>query len=313
MALLQLPNLQTEGAITLVVGWRSSSKTQLRRVNLGSDVEVALRDVARAVLDDVLTREVEPWTAEADSAPEVVHTLGVDEVGPSPILSRDVAVHGTLLAALASASSLPQLKPNQIPAAELAFYALVIGDDPKDRTIWARRTNPRRGLRRRIFGTLGNDVLERVEAPIFGFEDDLDLVAADGVLAVLSQRAFRALFRDNEDLLAQVPAWIADVAQYLPISADAQKVLEDKCGRDSRLRRRLETVMSRKHLQSVPSPKLRTELRKHGLDPSRVFNAAGELDFKEGDLPTLLNVLNEDLFSGGLTGTAFRSDKKAQA
>lgn len=84
MAVLQLPNLQTEGAITLVVGWRSSSKTQLRRVNLGSDVEVALRDVARAVLDDVLTREVESWTAEADSAPEVVHTLGVDEVGPSP-------------------------------------------------------------------------------------------------------------------------------------------------------------------------------------------------------------------------------------
>lgn len=56
---------------------------------------------------------------------------------------------------------------------------------------------------------------------------------------------------------------------------------------------------------------LRAAMEVHGLDPERLINSDGELDVGESDIQPLLYFLNEDLFFGSLTETAFRADRKA--
>jgi Domain of unknown function (DUF4868) len=306
-----LPALLTEGDMTLAVGWRSGPKTKLRRVNMTQGVEVELRIVATAVAADLETREVGQWSPEVVSSPEVVHVLPIGDVGTGPALAKDVESFGTLLQALAQASDLPKLTAALLPAAELQFYALVIGDDPASRTVWIRLTNVRRGLKpdRKLFTTLG-DTLSKVEDPIFGFEDDLDLVSAGGTLAVLSQGAFKKLFRDNDALAAQIPGWISAITDHLPIVPAAEVILAEKCIKDSRARGKLEAISFRGHLPSVPPATIRKAMRDYGLDVTRFFNQQNKLDFKAEDVSDLLKVLNEDLFKGLLTDTKFRADRK---
>ena len=47
------------------------------------------------------------------------------------------------------------------------------------------------------------------------------------------------------------------------------------------------------------------------MDPSRFLDAAGNLVVAADDVPQILYLLNEDLFTGSLTKTGFRADKKA--
>lgn len=311
MTSLTLPTLLTDDTMTLVVSWRIGTKVHLRRVDKMQDVEDELRMVVKAVYADVKDRTVEAWTPEADLSPEVVLSLPVADVGAAPVLAREIDSYGTLLKALGAASQLPKLAADKLPAAELNFYALVVGEVQQPRTVWIRRTNPRRSLRRGRFFTTLQDVLVKVEAPLFGFEDDLDLIAADGQLLVLQQSAFRAIFRENQDLKDQVPDWVTDVTQHLPMDETSKALLAERCLKDSRLRRRLESIKARGHLQDVKPAALKAVMRKQGLDPKKYFNAQGELHFSDETLPDVLKVLNEDLFVGELSKTMFRADKKA--
>lgn len=306
-----LPTLLTEGDMTLAVGWRSGPKTKVKRVNMSQGVEAELRIVATAVAADVESREVARWSPEIVSSPEVVHVVPVAEVGSGPVLAKDVEGFGTLLQALAQAGDLPKLTASELPAAELQFYALVIGDEAASRTVWIRLTNVRRGLKpdRKIFTTL-DDTLTKVLDPIFGFDDDLDLVAAGGQLAVLSQGSFKKLFRDNEQLAAQIPAWIAHITDHLPIVPAAEAILAEKSKKDSRVRNKLEAINFRGHLPNVPPATIRKAMRDYGLDAKRFFNQQNKLDFKEEDVSDLLKVLNEDLFKGLLTDAKFWASAK---
>lgn len=308
---LTLPTWLTQGDMTLVVGWRSGPKTKIKRVNVSQGVEVDLRIVATAVAADLETREVARWSPEVVSSPEVVHVMPTADVGAGPVLAKEVEAFGTLLEALAQGGDLPKLTARELPAAELQFYALVIGDDSASRTVWIRLTNVRRGLKpdRKIFTTLG-DTLTKVLDPIFGFDDDFDMVAADGQLAVLSLGSFKKLFRDNSALAAQIPGWISAITDHLPIAPAAEAILADKCSRDSRARGKLEAINFRGHLPTVPPATIRKKMRDYGLDVRRFFNQQNQLDFKNEDVNDLLKVLNEDLFKGLLTDTKFRADRK---
>lgn len=305
------PTPDTTGDMTLVIGWRSGTKTKLRRVNMDQSVAADMRAVAVAVAEDIAGRENEAWSPEAASAPEVLLTLATGEVGPTPTLARDIEELSPLLNALRLASALDPMTAENLPAAELQFYALVIGDNVGDRTVWIRLTNARRGLRRGRSFTKLADTLTKVEDPIFGFEDDLDMVAKGGVLGILNQGAFKKLFRDNSDLADQVPSWIASWTEHLAITEDAEQVLVARCRADSRLRMKLESISFRGHLPSVPPARIRTKMHEFGMDASRFFNEHGDLDFLAEDVPDLLKVLNEDIFKGALTDTLFRADRKA--
>ncbi|QNN52314.1 hypothetical protein [Nocardioides mesophilus] len=268
------------------------------------------REVIADTLDDMSQRENEPWTPEADQSSETFLTLHQDLLGSAPVLASDLT-QPTFAEALLTAEGLPVLTPQSIPAANLELYALTIGNTPGSRAAFVRRANPRRGLRAGRLLTSLSDTLTRIDEPVFGFDLNIDLIFVGERVHVLSQSTFRALFRDQEALTAQVPAWTGDLAGHLPISQAGLDRLAAKALRDRRIASRLETIVNRGHLDGITSDRIRETMTQVGLDPDVLLTDAGELEFADEHIPTVLQFLNEDLFYGAITNVGFRADKKA--
>ncbi len=298
-------------SVTLTVGWRSGSKIRLGRVPLTEAVADAFREGVAAVSTNLGEREPEEWTPDADLSPETYLVAERSALGASPLLADLPFEAESLFDALMGAADLEVLHPGELPAADLAFYAVTVGDEPDDLTVFLRRSNPRRGLRRGKWFTSYGDALAKIEEPIFSFDDDTDLIFQGDAVFVLSQTAFAMLFRSNAELSAQVPRWVDDLKAHVPMSKKGVKRLQDRVLRDSRLKRRLEAIVTRGHLQDVSAEKLRAEMEALDLDPDALLDSKGRLTMADEDIPEVLQFLNEDLFYGALTNAGFRADKKA--
>ncbi len=305
----KLSEIDTEASLTLAVGWTVGKNTKIRQMVLGSSVENAFRDVVREALENLGEREPADWTPDADLSPETFLVIPKDDVGESPSLTTD---HDgkTFLDTLADAETLEAIHPKHLPTGDLNFYAIIVGDIGR-RAAFIRRSNPRRGLRRgRIYSVL-SDTLQRVDDPIFAFDGWVDLVAVDDSLCILSQTVFSSFFRDQETLAKKIPEWIQTLSQSVAIQEESQERLEARVQRDSRLKARLEAIVRRDHLVDVSSETLRRAMEENELDPNRLLDDQGQLVLEEDDIPQILYLLNEDLFTGSLTNSGFRADKKA--
>jgi hypothetical protein len=297
-------------SLTLSVGWRSGQKIKLGQLTVGGDVELALREIINGALYAIDEREAEAWAPDADLSPETYLFMSQTELGTAPILASE---HGemTLVEALGSAESLPSLNPNDLPAADMQFYAITIGDTPGHRATFLRRLNPRRGLRGGKLLTSYHDVLTRIEDPVFAFDEYVDLIFAGELVLILSQSSFVSIFRAQQTLMAQVPRWTTELAGHVAITTEGQERLSAKAIRDSRMRTRLEAIVKRGHLSDVPVATIRIKMDELGLDQARLLDSSGNFEMEDVDIPVVLQFLNEDLFPGALTGVGFRADKKA--
>jgi hypothetical protein len=307
---INFSEIDRNGSLTLVVGWKSGQNMKLRQLTIGSAVEVAFRAVIASTLADLAGREAAAWSPEADLSPETYLVISKSDLGPSPTLAAEHN-NQTLADALLAAENLESLLPAHIPASDLAFYALVVGSVPGHRSAFLRRNNPRRGLKHGRIYTFLSDSLERIQEPIFAFDQFIDLVFFGDQVCILSQAVFAAIFRDQDTLAAQVPAWATDLQQHVPITDDGRDRLTQRALRDSRLRARLESIVRRAHLPTVSQDTIRQAMLDTGMDPEMYIDADGRLTFADTDIPQILYFLNEDLFTGSLTKTGFRADKKA--
>lgn len=308
--IVDLSQIDLQSDLTPVVGWRSGSRLKMRQITAGSSVTEAFRGIIGDAVEDLSTREGAAWTPDADLTPETYLVIPVADLGPAPVLASE---HGpqTFAESLLSAETLEHLNPTGIPAADLVFYAYVLGDTPGQRTAFLRRSNPRRGLKRGRLFTYLSDSLERIEAPIFAFDGYVDLVFTSEHVLILSQTAFAALFRGQDALASQVPAWANDLHGHTPMTEEGLARLTAKAQRDTRVRARLEAITRRGHLATVSTETLRQAMTAAGMDPDELLDSNGQLVLEEESIPQVLHLLNEDLFSGALTATGFRADKKA--
>ncbi|MFS0701270.1 hypothetical protein AB6N24_14970 [Cellulomonas sp. 179-A 4D5 NHS] len=308
--LAALATFDSQQAVSLVVGWRTSSgRYNIRRLRLSQEVANDLRELTSDAAAQIIDREPESWAPDADLVRETVLGMPLTDIDPTPDLTAE---HNgrTFFEELRGGADVPKLEADKIPAATLSFYSIAVGDTVGNRTVFLRRSNPQRSLKggRRL--TVYREQLVRVEEPLFGFDSIVDLVIHDDHMWVLSQTAFANLFREDKALTGQVPIWVGDVSASVPMTAGGAARLQAKALRDSRASRRLEAIARRGHLTSVTSQQLRDAMIEHDLDPDTLLDANGDLILDEADIPTILQFLNEDLFVGTLSSTAFRADKK---
>lgn len=295
-----LAKVDTSGAVTLVVGWRRGTTITGGRVKLGREVASALRDVGSANLANLAAREAKAYTAETSLEREeylLVPQSALDSAHP-------------VFALIAGAAQLEALDAARLPERPLVFYAFVIGNDPSTRTGFVRKTNPIQGVGRGRFLTMLEDALVRLQTPVFSFDDRVDLLVLPEGLIVANLSAFELLFRGEDVLVERLPEFVAEIARHLPLSDDAAEELEYRARSDSRLRRRLLNLHERGHLASVTVADIRHEAKAQGLDPTGLIKN-GKLVVDEIDAGTLLKLLNEDLFTGGLSGARFAAERKS--
>ncbi|MDP9232193.1 MAG: hypothetical protein M3O73_05420 [Actinomycetota bacterium] len=111
-------------------------------------------------------------------------------------------------------------------------------------------------------------------------------------------------------MLEAIPQWVGAIADHLPLAGEGAAVLEEKAMKSSRLRRRLRSIYERGHFADVDIERVRAHVRELGLEEAD-FIAGNELVVDEADPMTLLDLLNEDLFTGGMSELGFRRDRKS--
>jgi len=296
-----LPDWSTidTSSLTLLIGWETSQHhVQVRRMPTSKAVAQDLLQPVRVTHDQLRLGAATGYNPDLELEDGQFALVHREQLDPAASL-----LIGLEALAPAEAVQDDMTRP-------MLFYALAVGPANR-RLVFVRRANPRANLARKYF-TLFGDELSRVSSPLLSFDlDIIDLVLIVGRgLAVLNLKTYERLFRDSPELIARTPAKVAELAAIVPLTPAAQLALTEAARRNSRIRSRLLAILSRGHLASIGTSKMRTEMRKHGLDPQHYFRG-GKLEFTQDESMAIMQLLNEDLTFGGLSGTEFVINRKS--
>lgn len=213
--------------------------------------------------------------------------------------------------AIVNLDAMNQIGSSQLREQSLTFYAVVVGDEPATRTAYVRKTNPMR-VAKSGWGLFEfGDTLTTIANPVFVVEDRFDLILRPDSIDILSPNVFESLFYELTGVDARVRTWVRNVSRRLPMAPQTIELLTTACRSKPRLRRRLHAIQERGHLAKVTIQQFRREVLRLGFHPLR-FIRNGQIAADETDYGVLLQILNEDLFRGGLTDEEFAADRKTR-
>lgn len=344
-------SVKQEELMTLVLARRLSNKTlQGYKVEFAKDATDELRKVIRttvSLLAALTPRQYEPslaikqgeYLAVPDeliqrAAPPLAHSAsaktgdaqddGAEDADTSPEGSGSepsaAASQGTthietdpeVRKLLREASGQPPLSAQALSGKTFLFYAVVIGNDPERRVAFVRKHGPTTSLGRGHLLFAHGDRLTRVSQPLLALDTRFDLVVTPDGIAAINQGVFDALFRDAETLVARYPHWATAFSSLGLNDADTAALVE-RCRRDFRLANRLRQIFESGHLAAgnVAVKAVLAQAKTLGIDESDIAKN-GRLDFSKPDMATLLKLLNDDLFIGGLSKVRFEAGNKSR-
>ena len=154
------------------------------------------------------------------------------------------------------------------------------------------------------------DSLDRIDAPIFAFEPRFDVIITTNQVWALNQKAFESLFKDSEAVLAKTSEWVESLSGHLPIEGGSKVYLADRLKKNSVLRNKVLSVLRKPHISGLKTEDIEAAIERHSLSP-QILNAYGQFVFDSSTERDILQLLNEDLFTGEFSGSAYAASKKA--
>lgn len=297
---IDLTALEIPEALSLLVAWREAGRLEGGEIRVASEVAAHLRQACRATIERLSGSALRPYNADMHLESE--EALFVSD--------PDLIAGSILQPVLFADHPLQVINARSLPDRALLLYAVTFLRGDGQRVAFVRKTNPRPSARPgRLFALLGN-TLANVDKPVFTLEPMFDLVVTVDGLVAARQSVFELLFKETDAVLAAVPGWVEAIASRLPLAGQGAEVLAEMAQRSTRVRRRLQAIHERGHLAQVTIGRIRQHIRVLGLDEAE-FIQNDQLVVDDTDPLTLLHLLNEDLFVGGLTDQPFRSERKS--
>lgn len=341
--------LDLEGDMTLVLVSRVGKNLRGSRIEFADDATTEMRKAIKsatalitslsaknyepslritsgeylAVPDQLVERRADnlipkPKTKASTSSSQKEQSVGVVSKTPVDVVSGEskgkIVTDPQVRNLLKNASGLELLAAQSLSSAHVQFYAIVVGSDPSNRTSFVRKMNPTRSLdagRGMHVFSMG-ERLQRVSEPLLSLDNHFDLVVTTEGIAVLNQDIFDALFRDAKTLVDRYPQW-AKAFSKLGLDKAQTQHLVNRCQSNNSLATRLRQIHESGHLKRG-----NVSLEDVLLEADRVaggrshFIKDGKLDFEGTDVATLLKLLNEDLFIGGLSKESYEAGSKAR-
>lgn len=296
----KLDEVPVDEALTLVVARKRGKGIEGRKVRTAAPVTNALREACRNTLNLLDGFDAVGYGPDALIDDEEYMAV------PARVIEDESR---QVMDLLQRASALDTLDPRQIPRS-LWLYAAVVGDDPDDRVAFVRKVDPHLAAKPgAVIATLG-ETLSKIDEPVFVLEARFDLVAMSDGLAVLNATPFETLFRGAPELAERVPVWAKAIMDQLPIAPGGADRLIEAARRNVRFARRLRSIHEQGHLAGVTVTRLRKVARDQGLDEDTLFKGDELVIDEKTDTATLLSLLNDDLFTGGISGQKFAADRK---
>lgn len=287
--------------MSLVVIERDGDELEDAEVKISGDASTYLADSWKRTLAAIDAADPVSYSPEVVFRPEDNQVL---------VINEDVRDENEAAELLLGDEDRPLKKPADVDADSLYLYALV-STTSAGRLVMIKKTSPARRARQGKRWALAEDELRMLDDDPWQLHPTLDLVVGESGAFALSLTYFEQLFKDAERLSAKVGDWVEEVHAALPMTNSQRKVLVERCRESSRLRRRLRAITNRGHLDRVSIADVRRHAGQMGLD-SKKFVKSNKLVVDDVNAGELLQLLNEDLFLGGLTGDRFRSEGKEQ-
>lgn len=283
--------------LTLGIGWRRGAALDAGRIELTKGVADEFRNICERHVAALRQRTAKPYSPEVDLEPREEYLT---------IPRSSLHTEEPLLMLLDSIADRDPLRASDLPARSLLFHAYVF---PGHAT-FLRKANSHQTARSGRVLTRLSQTLSRVDEPVFAFDDKVDLVVTADEVIVSSLSAFELLFKEDDFLVQHIPTWVNSIATHLPVNDGAAEVLTEHCRRNTRFRRRLETIHARGHLTHVTIEQVCEEAQNQGLDVASLV-VDGRLNFEDASVDDLLRLLNEDLLIGSLSGDRFTVERKS--
>lgn len=310
-------SVDTSGSVTLVVARRSGRNYIGNRIAMSTQVASELRQICQETLTAIGQRTSVAYADDLDYDKDSRYVLVPSEVlvahRPQPRRRRRAAnepdevpvieVDAGARRVLASASSLDELNARDLKNQSFTFYAAVVGNDLDNRVAFVDRWNPyKAGLSGGIITSFG-DRLNRIEGPLLVFERSFDMVVTNEAIAVLNLAAFEAVFRDIDAMVDRRPTWSEAAVAALPLDDPTAELLTELCGRGGRVATQLRGMYERGVFgRAFTATQLRSEMKVQNLDVGRMI-VKGQLVLDEADVPIVLKLIDEKLYTGWHTDT----------
>jgi hypothetical protein len=311
--------------VTLVVAQRTN-RLHGYRILMHQEVSAALRAACRETVAAIDTRTPVTFAADIEYDPATQYLevpAAFLTVAANPPASGDgssahrgnvtVETDPEAHTILRHASSQHQLRAPELGKRTFVFYAVVVGNDPDRRNAFVTHWNPHRiGLEGKILTAYGNQLRE-IRDPLLAFEHRFHMVLTREGIAVLNKAAFEVVFRDVKTMQERVPIWADHVGAALPLDDAGLGCLRQACARNMRLAAKARSLFESGTLKDrkVTANILADEMRRQGLDADRMVKR-GILVIEEGDVPTILKLLDEGLWRGWLTDTPWEAGSKVK-
>jgi hypothetical protein len=186
------------------------------------------------------------------------------------------------------------------------LYAVAFGTTPEDRIVFVRRK------RVETFGADGGwivgiaeDTLRVVREPAIVIDRIFDLIVFPAGVVAFDHQAFEKLVKDPADVSAEMRSNAEAVAEKVPFAAGLIDKLVARGETRPMIRRKLRSIVERRHLDGVRMKEIRGALRAQNRKPSDYVNRDDELDFDIADALFVLRFLDEGTWLGWRSKTLY--------
>ncbi|GEO92153.1 Kiwa anti-phage protein KwaB-like domain-containing protein [Kocuria flava] len=289
----ELPS--TEGSLQLVVAWRSGKATIGRCIKTADDVEETLRSHAERAVAEMT--DPAPYSPDTDME-DNTHL----EADPEELFDT------SLIETLRQGASLQLATEQELKTKALFCHAAVIGRGDAE-TIFVKKRSPIQLGKKSVVATLLNNTLDKIETPIFAFDNRYDAIITKSKVYVLDKSSFEGLFKESPAVLAKTTEWVQEVSSVVSMTDGSQEILETVLKRNQHLRKKFQAIMRRPHIQTLTPDTLRSVILSSGYNPTELMDG-DNLSVTDTNVKTVLQLLNEDLFIGSFSQEPFAAGSK---
>lgn len=284
-------------SVAVVVAERHQGQHPYRgySLDLSEDLQADFRDRAIANLGD--------YEGSLLPVPYSENTLLSDE--EYAVTDRSVLDPQLLDEILRAAAVSPDVDHPPTPD-QLRLYA-VVAQGSGHEALLIRRQNPVRHLARGVLTLqLSRSRLNRAD-PVFVYDADFDLVVFDDGVAIRSQPAFDAMFRDDAQRTEETQRALESMARFIEPSDSAR--LAAAAAADSRYAAKLRRSLLAGVFEAVDLDAVRATISDFGLE---LQMGAGGVAFPRGRAARweLIYALEDAFVEGRATGRRYRANSK---
>jgi hypothetical protein len=292
----------SEGSLSLVLGAsaRAPMPAELRRADMSEEVAEEFREIASAHIQ----RAAASRPIEFDAG----YALGSDEVFVQP-----AAAYGedSLISQVMHPSALDLFQTNDPSFGSLTMYAFVAQHEGRSAAFLRRSNQIHVGRTKRFLGLIREGRLESLEEPVLAFDERIDVLVFESVIAIFNAAPFQLMFREASPLRLDVEKHVATVVAYVPI-ANADQFVE-ACQRDPRMMTKLARLVTRSYLPGLGLQQVKDQIQRYNLPPELV-NENGELVYWPDPHRRwmILKILDDDYLESAMTNQKYEVNSKLE-